>query len=34
MTLGVPTSPGVAAAAAADTLLGRYNDQTPFSNAS
>jgi len=26
MTLGVPTSPGVAAAAAADTLLGRYND--------
>jgi glutamate-1-semialdehyde 2,1-aminomutase len=26
MTLGVPTSPGVAAAAAADTLLARYND--------
>ena len=26
MTLGVPTSPGVPAAAAADTLLARYND--------
>ena len=26
MTLGVPTSPGVAAGAAADTLLARYND--------
>jgi glutamate-1-semialdehyde 2,1-aminomutase len=26
MTLGIPTSPGVAAAAAADTLLARYND--------
>ncbi|OFW10291.1 MAG: glutamate-1-semialdehyde-2,1-aminomutase [Acidobacteria bacterium RIFCSPLOWO2_02_FULL_67_36] len=26
MTLGVPTSPGVAAAAARDTLLARYND--------
>ncbi len=26
MTLGVPTSPGIAAAAAADTLLARYND--------
>ena len=26
LTLGVPTSPGVAAAAAADTLLARYND--------
>jgi glutamate-1-semialdehyde 2,1-aminomutase len=26
MTLGVPTSPGVAVAAAADTLLARYND--------
>jgi glutamate-1-semialdehyde 2,1-aminomutase len=26
MTLGVPTSPGVAAAAAADTLLATYND--------
>jgi glutamate-1-semialdehyde 2,1-aminomutase len=26
MTLGVPTSPGVPAAAAGDTLLGRYND--------
>ncbi len=26
MTLGVPTSPGVAAAVAADTLLARYND--------
>jgi glutamate-1-semialdehyde 2,1-aminomutase len=25
-TLGVPTSPGVAAAAAADTLIARYND--------
>ena len=25
-TLGVPTSPGVPAAAAADTLLARYND--------
>jgi glutamate-1-semialdehyde 2,1-aminomutase len=28
MTLGVPTSPGVPAAAAADTLLARYNDLT------
>ena len=26
LTLGVPTSPGVAAAAAGDTLLARYND--------
>ena len=26
MTLGVPTSPGVPAAAAGDTLVGRYND--------
>jgi len=26
MTLGIPTSPGVPAAAAADTLLARYND--------
>src|SRR6476661_2849054 len=26
LTLGVPTSPGVPAAAAADTLLARYND--------
>ncbi len=26
MTLGVPTSPGVSAAAARDTLLARYND--------
>jgi glutamate-1-semialdehyde 2,1-aminomutase len=26
MTLGVPTSPGVPAAAAADTLIARYND--------
>ena len=26
MTLGVPTSPGVAAAAARDTLVARYND--------
>ncbi|MEN3338328.1 MAG: glutamate-semialdehyde -aminomutase [Acidobacteriota bacterium] len=26
MTLGVPTSPGVAAGAAADTLVARYND--------
>ena len=26
MTLGVPTSPGVPAAAAADTILARYND--------
>ena len=26
MTLGMPTSPGVPAAAAADTLLARYND--------
>ncbi len=26
MTLGVPTSPGVPAAVAADTLLARYND--------
>ena len=26
LTLGVPTSPGVAAAAAADTLIARYND--------
>jgi glutamate-1-semialdehyde 2,1-aminomutase len=26
MTLGVPTSPGVPAAAARDTLVGRYND--------
>jgi glutamate-1-semialdehyde 2,1-aminomutase len=26
MTLGVPTSPGVPASAARDTLLGRYND--------
>jgi glutamate-1-semialdehyde 2,1-aminomutase len=26
LTLGVPTSPGVAAGAAADTLLARYND--------
>ena len=26
MTLGVPTSPGVPAGAAADTLLARYND--------
>src|SRR4029079_18767400 len=25
-TLGIPTSPGVAAAVAADTLLARYND--------
>ena len=28
LTLGVPTSPGVPAAAAADTLLARYNDMT------
>ncbi len=28
LTLGVPTSPGVPAAAAADTLLARYNDLT------
>jgi glutamate-1-semialdehyde 2,1-aminomutase len=28
MTLGVPTSPGVPKAAAADTLLARYNDLT------
>src|SRR4029453_13554563 len=26
MTLGVPTSPGVAAGAARDTLVARYND--------
>jgi glutamate-1-semialdehyde 2,1-aminomutase len=26
MTLGIPTSPGVAAAVAADTLIARYND--------
>ena len=26
MTLGIPTSPGVPAAVAADTLLARYND--------
>ena len=34
MTLGVPTSPGVPAAAAADTLLARYNDLDSVRSAS
>ena len=32
LTLGVPTSPGVPAAAAADTLLARYNDLDSVQN--